>query len=67
MERVHLNSLAEKKMLFHSIKYSKNDTIGILTGYTDSDGLCRIDNAYPVSHLRVTLPLIENALLLIEG
>ena len=51
-------------MLFHNIKYLTNDTLGILVG-TIEDKRITVEDAYPLTHLRVTLPFLENAINLV--
>jgi hypothetical protein len=64
-ELININSKSFKKMIFHSLKFLTNDTIGILVGSLQENKIFLVEDVYPLTHLRVTLPFLETAISLV--
>jgi hypothetical protein len=62
---INISSKSFKKMLFHSLKFLTNDTIGILVGSLQENNMFLVEDVYPLTHLRVTAPFLETAISLV--
>jgi hypothetical protein len=55
-----VDNIAIRKAVLHGLKYINSDVLGYLV--SDKANKKSVENAYPLSHTRVTSPLISNSL-----
>ena len=57
---MELQELALRKAILHSLKYMSNDVLGYLTK-SNSSNSNSFEDAYPLSHMRITSPFISTS------
>lgn len=64
METIQFKQLAYKKMVYHNLKYSSNEVVGIFIGQKVNNALS-IEDAFPLFHNPVTTPMLELAFVMV--
>jgi hypothetical protein len=62
---MEFHQLAYRKMVYHNLKYSSNEVVGVFIGRRTNDVLSIVD-AFPLFHNPVTAPMLELAFVMVR-